>query len=120
MYDKTMFGDDYIELDFDTCQFKYQGFYYTAIIKEIHADHLVVRPISRTNWKDIHETGSDLLIDKMHLPMKSFSEIELEIWMDGRGCDNSAIGVSGCHEPFHVLFRGDPHKIDTPLFKGVA
>jgi len=40
--------------------------------------------------------------------------------MDGRGCDNSAIGVSGCHEPFHVLFQGDPHKIDSPLFKGVA
>ena len=26
-----------------------------------------------------------------------------EIWMDGRGCDNSAIGVSGCYEPYTML-----------------
>ena len=119
MYDKTMFGD-YIELGWDSCKFKYEGLEYTAIIQEIHADHLIVKPISRTNWKEIHEEGSDLLVDKMSLPRTSFDNIQLELWMDGRGCDNSAIGVSGWHEPFHVLFQGDPHKIDSPLFKGVA
>ena len=29
-----------------------------------------------------------------------FDVFNLEIWSDGRGGDNSAIGVSGCHEPW--------------------
>lgn len=110
MYDKTMFGEG-IELGWDSCKFKYEGLEYTAIIQEIHADHLVVKPISRTNWKDIHETGSRFDFDRLNLSINSFNNIELEIWEGG---------MDGWYAPFHVLFRGDPHKIDTPLFKGVA
>jgi len=106
MYDTTMFGEG-IELGWDSCKFKYEGLEYTAIIQEIHADHLVVKPISRTNWKNIHETGSRFDFDRLNLSINSFNNIELEIW-------------DGWYAPFHVLFRGDPHKIDTPLFKGVA
>ncbi len=39
----------------------------------------------------------------MILHIKEFDEIKLELWMDGRGCDNSAIGVSGCYEPYTCL-----------------
>tara|TARA_R110000824_G_scaffold394268_1_gene593927 strand:- start:25 stop:339 length:315 start_codon:yes stop_codon:yes gene_type:complete len=92
--------NDYIEVGFDLCQFKINGYDYSAIIKEVNEDHLVVAPIQRTNWKDIHETSLSTKFDKLHLPRTSFDNIKLEIWMDGRGCDNSAIGISGCYEPY--------------------
>ena len=98
-----MLFDNYIEVGLDTCKFKIHGVEYTAIVYEVNNDHLVVKPISRTNYKDIYETNRDTTFDKIFLPVNSFANIELEIWMDGRGCDNSAIGVSGCYEPYTML-----------------
>jgi hypothetical protein len=99
---KTLF-DDYIEVNMDTCKFQKDGFDYTAIVKEVGNDHLVVKPISRTNYKDIYENNLDTTFQIINLHENSFDDIKLEIWMDGRGCDNSAIGISGCYEPYTLL-----------------
>ena len=98
-----MLFDNYIEVDMDTCKFKIHSVEYTAIVKEVHNDHLVVKPISRTNYKDIYETNMDTTFDPIFLPVNSFANIELELWMDGRGCDNSAIGVQGYYDSYTML-----------------
>ena len=100
-----MLFDNYIEVDMDTCKFKIHSVEYTAIVKEVHNDHLVVKPISRTNYKDIYETNLDTTFVAQTFSSSQCHDanIDLEIWMDGRGCDNSAIGVSGCYEPYTML-----------------
>ena len=39
-----------------------------------------------------------------NLPKSLFDEFELEIFDDNRGCDNSAIGLSGCYEPWRRMW----------------
>jgi|TARA_B100001093_G_scaffold502329_1_gene555179 hypothetical protein len=99
---KTLF-DNYIEVDMDTCKYQKDGFEYTAIVKEVGNDYLMVKPLSRTNFKDIYENNFDTTFQVENLHETSFDDIKLEIWMDGRGCDNSAIGVMGWYEPYTLL-----------------
>ena len=76
---------------------------YTAIIKKVSDNSLLVKPIQKTNWKDVFQNNLQNTFEHMILHIKEFDEIKLELWMDGRGCDNSAIGVSGCYEPYTCL-----------------
>ena len=39
-----------------------------------------------------------------NLPKSLFDEFKLEIFDDNRGCDNSAIGLSGCYEPWRNMW----------------
>tara|TARA_R110002126_G_scaffold218179_1_gene363902 strand:- start:1 stop:324 length:324 start_codon:yes stop_codon:yes gene_type:complete len=100
-----MFGN-YIEEGLDDCRYIIDGWEYTAIIYEVNEDHLVVKPISRTNRKGEVEHNTETKFKKLSLPATSFAEIKLALWMDGRGCDNSAIGCSGCYEPYTFLYEG--------------
>ena len=95
--------NDYIEEGLDTCKFVKDGMEYTAIIKKVSDNSLLVKPIQKTNWKDVFQNNLQNTFEHMILHIKEFDEIKLELWMDGRGCDNSAIGVSGCYEPYTCL-----------------
>ena len=39
-------------------------------------------------------------VPMVKLTKEMFDKVNLELWDDARGCDNSAIGVSGCYEPW--------------------
>jgi len=81
---------DMLEVE-DGVQWSSNGSYYDGYIKEIHNDHLVVRQLSVNNE---HEVAT------ISIPNSSFDTIGLEIWYEGRGCDNSAIGMSGYYESY--------------------
>ena len=95
--------NDYIEEGLDTCKFVKDGMEYTAIIDKVSDNSLLVKPIQKTNWKDVFQNNLQNTFEHMILHIKEFDEIKLELWMDGRGCDNSAIGVSGCYETYTWL-----------------
>lgn len=88
--------NDMIEIG-DSVQFKLDGDHCRAFIQELSIDSMKVKVIEknfeRALWGDFKEFVMDI-------NESEFDSIELEIWADGRGCDNSAIGVSGCHEPW--------------------
>lgn len=100
-----MLDTSYIELGCDTCKYTVDGITTTAIIKEVTDGYLLVKPLSKTNHKDMYETNLDreTKFDIEIFASDCYDAIDLEIWMDGRGCDNSAIGVSGCYEPYTRL-----------------
>ena len=98
-----MLDTNYIDIGYDTCKYTVDGITTTAIINEVTDGYLSVKPISKTNHKDIYETNLDTTFVGETFSSDCYDAIDLEIWMDGRGCDNSAIGVSGCYEPYTRL-----------------
>ena len=97
-----MLDTNYIEVGYDTCKYTIDGITTTAIIKEITPNYLSVKPLSKLG-KNVHETNLDTDFVGETFSSDCYDAIDLEIWMDGRGCDNSAIGVSGCYEPYTML-----------------
>jgi len=98
-----MLNIDYIEVGYDTCKYTIDGITTTAIIKEVTPHQLSVQPISRMG-KNVYETNLDTTFIGQIFSSECYEFINLEIWSDGRGCDNSAIGVSGCYESYtHFL-----------------
>ena len=97
-----MLDTSYIEVGYDTCKYTIDGITTTAIIKEITPNYLSVKPISRMG-KGVYESNLDTTFVGQTFSSDCYDAIDLEIWMDGRGCDNSAIGVSGCYEPYTML-----------------
>jgi hypothetical protein len=97
-----MLDTSYIEVGYDTCKYTIDGITTTAIIKEVTPNYLSVKPISRLG-KYVFETNLSTDFVGQTFSSDCYDAIDLEIWMDGRGCDNSAIGVSGCYEPYTML-----------------
>ena len=97
-----MLDTSYIEVGYDTCKYTIDGITTTAIIKEVTPNYLSVKPISRLG-KNVFETNLSTDFVGQTFSSDCYDAIDLEIWMDGRGCDNSAIGVSGCYEPYTML-----------------
>ena len=97
-----MLDTTYIEVGYDTCKYTIDGITTTAIIKEVTPNYLSVKPISRLG-KNVFETNLSTDFVGQTFSSDCYDAIDLEIWMDGRGCDNSAIGVSGCYEPYTML-----------------
>jgi len=96
-----MLDTTYIEINNDTCKYIKDGLTYTAIIKEVTPHHLAVKPISAVNYQEgIYQTNLDTEFVGEIFSSECYDAINLEIFMDGRGGDNSAIGVSGCYEPW--------------------
>ena len=86
---------DMIEV-MDSITFRKDGSFFRAFIKELRKDGMTVKVIEkdfeRSLWGDFEPFMMDIVESQ-------FDDLQLEIWADGRGCDNSAIGVQGCHEP---------------------
>ena len=97
-----MLDTNYIEVGYDTCKYTIDGITTTAIIKEVTPNYLSVKPISKMG-KNVYETNLDTTFVGETFSSECYESMNLEIWMDGRGCDNSAIGVSGCYEPYTRL-----------------
>ena len=97
-----MLDTSYIDVGYDTCKYTVDGITTTAIIKEVTDGYLTVKPMSKMG-KNVYETNLDTTFVGETFSSDCYDAIDLEIWMDGRGCDNSAIGVSGCYEPYTRL-----------------
>ena len=62
-------------------------------ISELREDRIIVRHYNNGEYES-----------EARLPKNLFDEFQLEIFDDNRGCDNSAIGLSGCYEPWRRMW----------------
>jgi|TARA_B110000858_G_C17701775_1_gene426307 hypothetical protein len=83
----------------DDCKFTIDGDNFVAVIKEIYDDRLVVKPISM-NYQSLLDGPLKPLFPLLTIIADDYDAFDLEFFEDGRGCDNSAIGIAGCYEPW--------------------
>jgi len=92
----TKLGNDTFGDTFEQCQFIKDGKRYVGMIKEFGENHISVKPMSIDYESAIFMEN----VPMVKLTKEMFDKVNLELWDDARGCDNSAIGVSGCYEPW--------------------
>ncbi len=62
-------------------------------ISELREDRIVVRHYNNGEYESEARLGKSI-----------FDEFQLEIFDENRGCDDSAIGLSGCYEPWRRMW----------------
>lgn len=89
--------NDWSVREFDGAQFELEGKRYHGMITKLSEEGIMFRPFtideeraSGTDWSVQHPL--------MFVRITDFDNINLEIWDEHRGCDNSAIGVPGSFE----------------------
>ena len=78
--------------DYECIRYKQSGKEYDGYIKVVNDDFVEARMCETNGYEKVGE-WFDAIIYK-----QSFKGLEMEWWFEGQGCDNSAIGVSGCWE----------------------
>lgn len=74
---------------------------FRALIQETREDGMTVKVIQRNEKRAIHGDFDAFIA---HIDEDMFELIDLHIWTDGRGGDNSAIGCSGHHAPWKQVW----------------
>ena len=92
---------DMIEI-WDSVEFKINGVHHRGFIKELRKDGMSVKVIEQDFVNSYHDESFDAFM--LDINESEFDSFKLEIWSDGRGGDNSAIGVQGCHEPWKLVW----------------
>ena len=87
------------ELQYEGYEVHIDGEFHHGIILEVTKEGLMVRPFHKN-----HEyPEGDERYDPYWIAKEDFDKVKLELWDDLWGCDNSAIGLQGCFEPWrHV------------------
>lgn len=87
--------NDWSVRKYDPCECTIDGKNYHGMIKLLSESGIVMQPFSIDfEHRSIDEPRHEPVIIKK----EDFDKVKLEIWDEGRGCDNSAIGISGCFE----------------------
>jgi len=76
------------------------GEFHHGIILEVCNDGIMVRPIS----KDFVYPKGYERYDSYWIGIEDFDKVKLELYDDNWGCDDSAIGVDGCFEPWNRVW----------------
>ena len=84
------------ELQYEGYEAHIDGEFHNGIILEVTKDGIMVRPTSKDF---VYSKGDPYWIAK-----KNFDKVQLKIWDDNWGCDDSAIGVEGCFEPWDRIW----------------
>lgn len=87
---------DMIEIG-DTVEFKIENVPHRAFIQKLNKVGMSVKVVEKNGERALFGDFEPFHLD---ICEDLFDAFNLEIWSDGRGGDNSAIGVSGCHEPW--------------------
>lgn len=84
----------------DGAEFKLNGKFYHGVINKLSEEGIMFRPFSIDfEYKPGYEQ-----YDLMFIKLEDFDKVELEIFDEYRGCDDSAIGLSGCFEKWRHLW----------------
>lgn len=92
--------NDWSVREFDGAQFELEGKRYHGMITKLSEEGIMFRPFDIDY--DRPEDGERFPL--MWVRMTDFDNINLEIWDEGRGGDNSAIGISGCYEEWRMVW----------------
>ena len=84
--------NDWSVREFDGAQFKLEGKRYHGMITKLSEEGIMFRPFTINEER---ASGTDWAVQHplMFIRITDFDNINLEIWDEGRGGDNSAIGV---------------------------
>ena len=100
--------DEWLE-EYEQVKWKQNGDYYNGYIKSLDDKHPVTGDSGLTVKVTSINYENDWNSKKKHpivyIPCTAYDNIELEMWTDGRGCDNSAIGVSGNYESYKYYLK---------------
>ena len=87
--------NDWSVRQYDGADFVLDGKRYHGMITKLSEEGIMFRPFTineeRANGEDWAEN-----YPQMFVRISDFDNINLEIWDEYRGCDDSAIGLSGC------------------------
>jgi len=86
---------------YDPCQCTIDGNHYHGMVKFLSKDGIVMQPF---NINHEHRPITAPRLDPVIINKEDFDKVKLELWSDGRGGDNSAIGVSGCFEDWRYAW----------------
>ena len=91
--------NDWSVRQYDPAQFVLDGKHYHGMISKLSEEGIMFRPFDI----DFDRPEGDEQYPLMFLRITDFDNVKLELWDEGRGGDNSAIGISGCFEDWrHV------------------
>lgn len=93
-----MFNDKR-DIQYNKYEAKIDGDLHNGIILEVCEDGLMVRPFY-VNSDYQYLDGKQVHYEPYWIAKEDFDKVKLEIWDDNWGCDDSAIGVEGCLEPW--------------------
>ena len=95
--------NDWSVREFDGAEFKLEGKRYHGMITKLSEEGIMFRPFTineeRANGGDWAEQ-----YPVMFVRLTDFDNVELEIWDEHRGCDDSAIGLSGNFVPWRNVW----------------
>ena len=83
--------NDWSVRQYDGAEFKLDGKWYHGIITKLSEEGIMFRPFEI----DFNRPEGDERYPEMFIKITDFDNINLEIWDEYRGCDDSAIGLSG-------------------------
>lgn len=82
------------------------GDLHNGIILEVCDDGIMVRPMYVNNEYQYLD-GEPVKYEPYWISIDEFDDVKLEIFDDNWGCDDSAIGVEGCFEPWYKVWDAD-------------
>ncbi len=95
--------------EYEQVQWKQNGDYYMGYIKSLEDKHPVTGDsgltVKVTSINHEYDWNLKQKYPMVYIPCTAYDKIELEMWTDGRGCDNSAIGTSGCYESYTTYLK---------------
>ena len=83
--------NDWSVRQYDPAQFVLDGKHYHGMITELSEEGIMFRPFDI----DFDRPKGDERFPLMFVRITDFDNVKLELWDEGRGGDNSAIGISG-------------------------
>ena len=84
----------------DGAEFTLDGKFYHGVINKLSEEGIMFRPFSI----DFERKPGYEQYPLMFIRITDFDNINLEIWDEHRGCDDSAIGLEGYHVPWRQVW----------------
>ena len=103
--------NDWSVRKYDGAEMEIDGQFYHGMITELSEEGIEFLPFTVDH--EYKHNDPRRSYDKIWIHMENFDKYKLEIWDEARGCDNSAIGVSGCFEPWRHVWPEENMAVKT-------
>ena len=109
--------NDWSVRKYDGAEFKLDGKHYHGIITKLSEEGIMFRPFDI----DYDRPDNGERFPVMFISILNFDDVEMEIWDEYRGSDNSAIGLSGCFEEWRHVWPEEnmPYELSYTYLKSL-